>query len=343
MTFGDLLKKLSTRTSLTREEARFGISEVMAGKASPVQIAGFLLGLRGKGETTEEIAGAAEGMRSAAVAVTSKHKFLVDTCGTGGDGQSSFNISTATAFVVAGAGIPVAKHGNRSVSSVCGSADLLEALGLKVESDPAAAGRTLDEVGLAFLFAPSFHPAMKHAAPVRKELGVRTLFNLLGPLTNPAKPHVQLIGVYDAAWVGPIAEVLVQLGAQHGIVVHGQGHDEIISSGVTEVAEIVNGRVEKHRWAPEDFGQKTNPSDSVSSPSKEQNVRILAGILAGEKSPYRTAVCMNAGALLRAAARAQAGKSVSLQESFAQAEESIDSGKARAKLEALLHGARKAT
>ena len=252
--FQAVLKTLLDKRSLTRDQVRQAFTQLMEGKLTPVQIAALLTALRIKGETVEEITGAAEAMRAAAVPISFSAEAVVDTCGTGGDGQGTFNISTAAAFVVAGAGFVVAKHGNRSISSRCGSADILEELGLWVEGDSRAVEYCLAKVGIAFLFAPVFHPAMRHAMPVRKELGVRTLFNLLGPLTNPVRPNVQLVGVYDAAWLQPVAKVLVQLGCKNGFVVHGEGHDEIILSGPTQVAEIREGRVRVQSWTPKQFG-----------------------------------------------------------------------------------------
>jgi anthranilate phosphoribosyltransferase len=262
---------------------------------------------------------------------------VVDTCGTGGDGQSSFNISTAAAFVVAGAGFVVAKHGNRSISSRCGSADVLEELGIPVESDAATVERCLSGVGIAFLFAPAFHPAMKHAMPVRKELGVRTVFNLLGPLSNPVRPNVQLVGVYDPAWLKPVAQVLVHLGCRNGFVVHGKGHDEIVLSGPTQVAEIRDGRVHLQTWTPKDFGLTRRSGALGAGGSRAQNAAALMRILQGEHSPLRDVVCMNAAAAILAATRQTrgAGRGLGLKDAFAIAQNSIDEGKALAKLKGL--------
>lgn len=337
MTFAEAIKSLTEHVPLSRAHARDAMRDIMHGKATPVQIAAYLMALRMKGETVDEIAGSAEAMREVALAVSTERPIVADTCGTGGDGKCTFNVSTAAAFVVAGAGFAVAKHGNRSVSSRCGSADLLETIGLPVESTPEIAKRSLDDVGLAFLFAPSFHPAMKNAMPVRKELGIRTIFNLLGPLTNPARPQVQLIGVYDAAWVEPVAKVLAELGAQQGLVVHGEGHDEFILTGPTEVAEIRGGQVRRARWTPEDFGLRTNPTLRIDGGNSQQNAEFLRAILSGVKGPYRDAVCMNAGALIRACERLRPGaKELSLIEGFRLACESIDSGRAQTKLDQLL-------
>jgi anthranilate phosphoribosyltransferase len=235
--------KVVEKVDLTFDEARESVSEIFAGNVPASQVAGFLIALRMKGETVDEIAGAAEAMRGAATRIHLPDvSVIADTCGTGGDKQGSFNISTAAAFVVAGAGFVVAKHGNRSISSVCGSADVLEALGVKIDPPVAVVERCLKAIGIGFMFAPAFHPAMKHAMPVRRELGVRTVFNLLGPLTNPAGANAQVIGVFSDKMVDVIAQVLVRLGTRHSMVVHGAGHDEITLFGNTHVVDIVDGR-----------------------------------------------------------------------------------------------------
>ncbi|MFA5974966.1 MAG: anthranilate phosphoribosyltransferase [Elusimicrobiota bacterium] len=343
MTFAQALQKIAGRQSLSREEARQSIQELMEGKVPPGQIAGFLMALRVKGETVDELTGAAEAMRAAAIRVHCDARPIVDTCGTGGDGQCSFNLSTAAAFIAAGSGLTVAKHGNRSVSSRAGSADVLEALGLPVESNTKIAEKCLREIGLAFLFAPSFHPAMRHAMPVRRELGVRTIFNLLGPLTNPANPHVQLIGVYDPAWLKPVAEVLVQLGIREGAVVHGQSHDEMVLSGPTQVAEIRNGSVTLTEWRPEDFGIKTRPGQELKGGSADENAKILLAILQGEPGPYREAACLNAAAVIAAASRFTNGaQALSLPEAYEAATAAIDRKQALGKLDALRKHLRRA-
>jgi anthranilate phosphoribosyltransferase len=335
--FSDALQKLVRRESLTREEARIAMAELMGGTVPPVQIAAFLVALRVKGETVSELTGAAEAMREAAVALEHEVPVLTDTCGTGGDGQGTVNISTAAAFVVAGAGFPVAKHGNRSVSSRSGSADVLEALGIRVEQTATEVRQCLKSCDIAFLFAPAFHPAMRFAGPVRKDLGLRTVFNLLGPLTNPARPAVQLVGVYDPAWVEPVAEVLMQLGCRAGAVVHGQGHDEIILSGPTEVAELADGRVRRGMWHPEDFGLATQTDASLAGGTAVENAARLEAVLCGQAGPYRDAVAMNAAAVIRAASAldSKAPRRLSLKEACQLAVQSIDSGKARAALLAL--------
>lgn len=337
MTFTAVIKKLLDGKSLSRQETQEAMSQFMGGGVTPVQMASFLTALRMKRETIEEITGAAEAMRNAAVAVHCKANPLVDTCGTGGDGQGSFNVSTAAAFVVAGAGFVVAKHGNRSVSSQCGSADVLEELGIPIQATPAMVEECLNEIGVAFLFAPAFHPAMKVAMPVRKELGVRTIFNLLGPLTNPARPNVQVVGVFEEAWVEPIAHVLVHLGCRNGAVVHGQGHDEVILSGPTWIAEIQEGHVRLHTVSPKDFGLRSCPAEALKGGDRQRNAEIILQILKGEQGPFRDSVCMNAAVAIRAATRQaeDVRREMTLQHAFDSAQTSIDQKKALGKLEAL--------
>jgi anthranilate phosphoribosyltransferase len=335
--FPQLLTLLLDNRSLTREQVRQAFTELMQGRLTAAQTAALLTALRVKGETVDEITGAAEAMIAAALPVSFNAEAIVDTCGTGGDGQGSFNISTATAFVVAGAGFVVAKHGNRSISSRCGSADILEALDIPADVDARTVEYCLAKIGIAFLFAPLFHPAMKHAMPVRKELGVRTVFNLLGPLTNPVRPNVQLVGVYDPRWLQPVAKVLVQLGCRNGFVVHGEGHDEIVLSGPTQVAEIRDGRVKMQTWIPKNFGltKREGPLSGGGTPA--QNAKILLKVLKGEAGPLRDAVCMNAAAAILAATRqiSGGGQGLELKHTFAIAQHSIDDGKALAKLDSL--------
>lgn len=337
MTIAAQLQKLMDRRALTRPEAHDAFAALMHGDISPVHMAALLTALRVKGESVEELTGAAEAMREAATAVQTKRKPLVDTCGTGGDGLGTFNVSTVAAFVVAGAGFAVAKHGNRSISSHCGSADVLEALGIPMESDPKRAESCLEKFGLAFLFAPAFHPAMKHAMPIRKELGTRTIFNLLGPLSNPARPNVQLMGVYDPAWLRPIAETLKKLGCEEAYVVHGQGEDEIVLTGTTDVAELHQGQVRVESWRPEDFGFKTQPLSDKPGRTPQDCARLLLEILNGRLGFHRNVVCMNAGAAIRAALRTKAGggKTIGLKEAAVLAQKSIDSKAALHKFEEL--------
>ncbi len=309
----------------------------MRGEVTPVLISAFLSALRVKGESVDEITGAAEAMREAAMPVHTDRKPLVDTCGTGGDGKSTFNVSTAAAFVVAGAGYAVAKHGNRSVSSACGSADVLEALGIPMETEAKRAEECLKKIGLAFLFAPAFHPAMKHAMPVRKELEARTIFNILGPISNPARPTAQLIGVYDPVWLKPMAEALKRLGCEAAYVVHGQGEDEIVLTGPTDVAELHQGEVRMDTWRPEDFGYKVQPRQEPGGRTPAEYSRILLEVLNGRQGFHRNVVCINAAAAIRAAARTKAGgsKTIGLKEAAVLAQKSLDSKAALGKFEQL--------
>lgn len=334
MNFSALLQQLLDRQSLSQTHMREVMTALMNGQLSAVQMSALLCALRAKGESAAEIAGAAEAMRSAAIPVRCSRRPLIDTCGTGGDGKGTFNVSTTSAFVVAGAGFTVAKHGNRSVSSRCGSADVLDALGVPMVTDAKRAEHCLEEVGLAFLFAPAFHPAMKHAMPIRKELGVRTIFNLLGPLSNPASPSVQLVGVFAEEWLKPVADVLKLLGCEEAVVVHSNGHDEIALSGETRVAEIRHGKLQMLTWKPDDFGVASRSKTDVSGGTPEACADILNSVLEGKSGPALDMVVMNAAAAIRAAMRSKAaGEAViSLKEAAARARESIQSGAALRKL-----------
>ncbi|MCZ7684363.1 MAG: anthranilate phosphoribosyltransferase [Sandaracinaceae bacterium] len=302
---------------------------ILAGSASPAQIAALAVALRMKGETAEELGAAARVLRRRAVPLALERERLLDTCGTGGDGAGTFNISTVCAIVVAACGVPVAKHGNRAVSSRSGSADVLEALGVPLDPDPAAAARTLDRLGIAFLFAPAFHGALKHAAPVRRELGLRTFFNLLGPLANPAGATHQLLGVYDPARVRQIAEVLGALGVRGAWVVHGHGGlDEVSPSGPTRVAVLSGGLVAERTVEPADFGLDAVPLASIAGGDARENARIARAVLSGERGPARAAVVINAAAALCAA-----GETDDLHEARARAERAIDAGAALALLD----------
>ena len=331
------------RESLTREEARAVMTEVFSGSATDAQIAALLVALHMKGETVEEIVGFAEAMRAVAeplplqqdstldVGGTGRDA-LVDTCGTGGDARGTFNISTATAFVVAGAGVRVAKHGNRSLSSKCGSADVMEALGVKIGLPTAALAACLEEVGIVFLFAPAMHTAMKYVQPARRELRLRTIFNLLGPLTNPARASAQVVGVYSLDLVEKVAEALSMLGAHRALVVHGlDGLDEITITGPTRIAEVREGNVRTYEVTPEEFGIKRAQLEDISGGDAQANAAIIREILAGKKSPRRDVVLLNAAAALVAAARAE-----HLGEALPLAAQSIDSGAAAAKLDAMV-------
>jgi anthranilate phosphoribosyltransferase len=335
------------RESLSREEARAVMTEIFSGSATDAQIAALLVALHMKGETVEEIVGCAEAIRAAAdplpihepvtPTVSSAERdtlpdTLVDTCGTGGDACGTFNISTATAFVVAGTGVRVAKHGNRSLSSRCGSADVMEALGVKISLPSAVLATCLEEVGIVFLFAPTMHSAMKYVQPARRELRLRTIFNLLGPLTNPAHASAQVVGVYSLDLVEKLAEALSMLGLHRALVVHGlDGLDEITITGPTRVAEVRDGNVRTYEVTPEEFGMKRARLEDISGGDAETNAAIIREVLAGSKSPRRDVVLLNAAAALVAA-----GKFDHLGDALPLAAQSIDSGAAAAKLEALV-------
>lgn len=316
--------------SLNMEQSAQVMNEIMEGEATPAQFGAFVTALRIKGETAHEIAGMAKVMRDKSIPVKVKGP-LVDTCGTGGDGTKTFNISTTAAFVVAGAGVKVAKHGNRGMSSGCGSADVLAALGVVYDIDAAGVERCMDEIGIGFMFAPRFHPAMKFAVNPRKEIGIRTVFNILGPMTNPARAQSQLLGVFDDKLVLKMAEVLGILGCGHALVVHGEdGMDEITLGGVTTVCELKEGAVSRYHIEPEDFGFKRIGIDKLRGGSPKENSDILRCVLHGEKGAYRDITLLNAAAALVAADRAK-----DLKEGVKLATESIDSFAAMKKLDAL--------
>ena len=327
----DALHKTAKREHLTAEEAAAAMNEILTGEAGPVIVSGLLVALAMKGETVDELVGFARTMRARAAKVplvALKGSSLVDTCGTGGDSSNSFNISTVSALVVAGVGVPVAKHGNRSISSRCGSADVLEALGVKVDLKPEQVGASIESVGIGFLFAPLIHPAMRHAQPVRGELKMRTVFNMLGPLTNPAGAGAQVVGVFYAKLVPMIAEALVGLGLKRGFVVHGSdGLDEITTTGPTLVAEIADGKVLERQLTPDDFGLRTAQSSDLVGGDREANAAIAREILMGRAGPKRDIVVANAAAALVAAGRAEG-----FQEAAGIAAESIDSGAAQSAL-----------
>ncbi|HUG80257.1 MAG TPA: anthranilate phosphoribosyltransferase [Bryobacterales bacterium] len=330
----EALHKVVRREDLTEAEAGLVMREILGGESTPALTGALLTALAMKGESVDEIAGFARAMRAAATPVPCKTpgSQLVDTCGTGGDRSQTFNISTVTAFVAAGAGAVVAKHGNRSVSSHCGSADVLEAAGVQVVLTPPQMARCIDEVGIGFLFAPVIHTAMKHAGPVRAELKMRTVFNLLGPLTNPAGAAAQVIGVFDGARVAPIAEALARLGAVHAFVVHGSdGLDEITTTGATRLAEVRDGQVRQREVSPRDFGLPVALRGDLAGGDAEVNAAILNEILGGQLGPKRDIVLANASAALVAA-----GKAGEFVEGVRLAADSIDSGRALAKLEALV-------
>ena len=317
---------------LTRRQARDLMSRIMSGRIEPVLLAALLAALRLKGETVAEITGFVEAMRARAVPVPVDRRPLIDTCGTGGDGSGTVNLSTATAIVTASLGIAVAKHGNRAVSSRAGSADVLEALGVNVAGDPAAVGRQIDEVGLGFLFAPRLHPAMKHAVEVRRALGVRTVFNLLGPLTNPAGATRQLLGVYDAALCEPLARVLANLGCERAFVVHGAGGlDEVSPCGATHVAEVDRGQVRRFDFRPHEAGLDICAPADLRGGSAAENAAILRDVLAGRPGPVADAVVLNT-----AFAAVLGGRADGFETGAALAREALASGRAETLLRRLV-------
>ena len=307
-------------------------TEIMAGKATPAQIAALLVALRAKGESVEEITGFVRAMRLGAVPAPARSDNLVDTCGTGGDRSGTFNISTVSGFVAAGAGCKVAKHGNRSISSSCGSADVLQSLGVNIEMSPEDSAGCIDEIGVGFLFAPQYHPGARHAAGPRREIGVRTVFNMLGPLLNPAGARRQLMGVYDRSLTEPVAQVLQRLGSVHCLVVHGEdGLDEITLAGRTFVTELRNDALRSFTVCPGDFSLADAELDTLRGGDAQANARIVREVLDGEPGPTRDVVLLNAGASIYVGGRAD-----SIGEGIQRAAESIDSCSARAKLEALV-------
>jgi anthranilate phosphoribosyltransferase len=327
------LQKLLDRQDLAPGEMTDVMRLIMTGGATPAQIGAFLIALRLKGESVDEIAAAAQVMRELATSVqVADGAHLVDTCGTGGDGIQTFNVSTASALVAAAAGAKVAKHGGRSVSSTCGSADVLETLGVNVNLPPDAIARSVNEIGIGFLFAPNHHGAMKHAAPVRRELGVRTLFNLLGPLTNPAGAKRQVMGVFDRTLTTKLARVLQQLGSEHALVVHGaDGMDEITFAGDTHVAELKNGVVNEYTLNPRQFGLGLHGVETIRVGDAGESARMVCAVLEGQAGPARDIVLLNAGAAIYAA-----DLEGTLQQGIARAAQAIDSGAAHAKLKELI-------
>ena len=340
----DALHRIANhRQSLSREEAREVMTEVFTGQCTDAQIAALLVALHMKGETVDEIIGFAEAIRAAATPLNPQHHSmvdvsgterdaLVDTCGTGGDASGTFNISTATALVAAGAGVRVAKHGNRSVTSNCGSADVMEALGVKIDLPAARLAECLDKVGIAFLYAPAMHSAMSYVQPARRDLRLRTVFNLLGPLTNPAHASAQVVGVYSAALVEKLAEALSRMGLRRALVVHGMdGLDEITITGPTRIAEVRQGTVHTYEVTPQEFRLECASLEAVSGGDAAKNAAIIREVLAGTKSPRRDIVLLNTAAALVAA-----GKADHLKDALPLAVKSLDSGAAAQKLEALV-------
>ena len=330
----EYIKKLSNGENLSSEEMRNAMTKIMEGNATPSQIGAFLVALKMKGENIEEITEAAKVMREKALRIeVEKEEGLIDTCGTGGDGKNTFNISTVSSFVVAGAGIKVAKHGNRGVSSKCGSADVLEEIGVNLNLTPDEVSKCIKETGIGFIFAPLFHPAMKYATPVRREIGMRSIFNILGPISNPAFTNIQLLGVYDRKLIEPIINVLKNLEHKSAMVVHSKdGYDEITVTGPTFIAEYKDGRIKEYEITPEEFGFKKYTLEDIKGGDRKYNASILRRILKGkEKDAKRDVVIMNAGATIYIS-----GKAKTLKEGMEIAYDVIESGKAEEKLEALI-------
>ena len=332
MNIREAIEKLVNRIDLSEAETIDVMNQIMTGEASPLQVAAFLTALRMKGESVGEITGAARVMREKAHRVNVGAKTVLDTCGTGGDQKGTFNISTTTAFVLAGAGVNVAKHGNRSVSSQSGSADVLGALGVKVDAPKERVEQCIAKIGIGFLFAPLLHEAMKYAVQPRRDIGIRTIFNILGPLTNPAMATHQLIGIYSGEMVGMIAQVLKNLGSARAMVVHGlEGLDEISLCGPTKVAELRDGAVKEYAVEPEQYGLQRCRLEELHGGNPEQSALIVKAILDGNKGATREVVLLNGGAALYVS-----GRAATIQDGIQLAAESIDSGKARQKLAQLV-------
>ena len=326
------IEALLNRQDLPAEAMRALMRQIMSGDATPAQIGGFLVALRAKGETIEEVVAAVEVLREMSLKVHVDTRHLIDTCGTGGDGAHTFNISTASAFVAAAAGARVAKHGSRSVSSRTGSADVLEAAGINLHLDPEAVAHCISDVGLGFLFAQNHHGAMRHAVGPRRELGVRTLFNLLGPLSNPAGAPNQLIGVFSAEWIEPLAQVLKVLGSRHVMVVHAEdGLDEISIGAPTRVAELIHGEIRVWTLTPEQFGLQRASLETLAVDSSEQSLAVIRRIFSGEAGPHRDIVLLNAGAAIYCA-----GVAETLEAGLTMARAAIDHGAAQQKLDDLI-------
>jgi anthranilate phosphoribosyltransferase len=329
--FKTLIAKAATGLPLTRDEAVTAFDQIMSGDATPSQIGGFLMALRVRGETVDEITGAVVAMRAKMVTVEAPAD-AVDVVGTGGDASHSLNISTCAAFIVAGAGVPVAKHGNRALSSRSGAADCLMALGVKIDLGPEAIARCIREAGIGFMFAPAHHPAMKFVGPTRVELGTRTIFNLLGPLSNPAGVKRQMVGVYSGQWVRPLAEVLNNLGSSRAWVVHGSdGLDEVTGTGPSQVAELKNGSVSTFEVAPGDVGLAPCSPADLKGGDAAFNAAALRAVLAGARNAYRDVAALNAAASL-----VVAGNAATLPDGFALAQKSLDEGHAAARLDRLV-------
>ncbi|HSV90481.1 MAG TPA: anthranilate phosphoribosyltransferase [Nitrospiraceae bacterium] len=328
----DAITTLADRGSLTEQQAEAVMLEIMDGAATSAQVAAYLMGLRLKGETVEEIVGSVRAMRAKAIRIAVADPLVVDTCGTGGDGAHTFNISTTTAFVLAGAGLTVAKHGNRSVSSKSGSADVLSALGVKIDLPTERVADCINEVGIGFLFAPLYHGAMKHCAAPRQEMGIRTMLNLLGPLTNPAGASIQVLGVYEGKLTSLLGNVLMHLGSHHCFVVHGMdGLDEITLTAATQISEATGGILSNYFLTPAEFGLAVVAAKELAGGTPKENASITRAILQGRKGPKRDIVCLNAAPALVAGRKA-----TSLQDGFRLAGQAIDSGAAAEKLARLI-------
>ncbi|MCX5668292.1 MAG: anthranilate phosphoribosyltransferase [Candidatus Omnitrophica bacterium] len=328
----EAIEKVVREIDLTEAETCGVFEEIMSGNATPAQIGSFLTALRMKGETVDEITGAARVMREKSVKIDAGEGVAVDTCGTGGSGTNTFNISTTVAFVVAGCGLKVAKHGNRSASSQCGSADVLEALGVNLDIGPDRVEKCINRIGIGFMYAPLFHGAMKYAVTPRKEIGIRTIFNLLGPLSNPANATSQVLGVYDVKLTEVIARVLKNLGCRRALVVSGMDTlDEITITGKTKITELSKGRLKTYFVSPEKFGMKRSKLRSIKGGNAKENAEILLSILEGERGPRRNVVLLNAAAALVAGFKAE-----NFKEGIELAEDSIDSGKAAELLNRLI-------
>jgi anthranilate phosphoribosyltransferase len=329
--FRALIGKVATGATLTRDEAAHAFDKMMAGEATPAQMGALLMGLRVRGETVDEIAGAVSAMRAKMLPVEAPAD-AIDVVGTGGDASGSYNISTCAAFIVAGAGVPVAKHGNRALSSKSGAADVLAALGVNIELAPDAIGRCVREAGIGFMFAPAHHPAMKNVGPTRVELGTRTIFNLLGPLSNPAGVRRQMVGVFARSWIEPLAKVLAALGSERAWVVHGSdGLDEITTSGPSFIAELAGGKVKTFEVTPEDAGLKRSNPEQLRGGEAAMNAAALRAVLEGMPGPYRDVALMNAGATL-----VVAGMAKNIREGVALGAKTLDNGAANARLEKLV-------
>lgn len=334
----NLLEKLLDRKSLTREEMQELMNRIMSGEMTDAQIAGFLAALRSKGETKEEIVGCAHVLRQKSLHVSVDDPDAIDTCGTGGDGKHTFNVSTLAALVACAAGVTVVKHGNRSVSSKCGSADVLHHLGVAIHLNEGQAARCIEESGIAFLFAPNFHPAMKHVMTARKELGVRTIFNILGPLANPGRVSKQVMGVFDPELTDVLAEVLLELGLTHAMVVHGMdGLDEISITGATKISELKNKTIRTYYVEPEDFGMIKGSMEDIQGGTPIENGAIMLSLLQGKKSPLRNMVLLNSAAAIYVS-----GKAPSMMEGLSMARRVMDDGTAFAKLEAFRSASQRA-